>query len=99
MDKDTQRKTSKRLSYVLRHNPDSIGIELDSAGWVEIDVLLDQLAKHKFDMSISDLQTVVQQNDKQRFSVSDDDLRIRANQGHSVQVDLEYEPTEPPEIL
>src|SRR5690242_6294049 len=90
---------SKFLSYVLRHRPGEIGIVLDSAGWVAIDDLLAASAAHGQKISRADLEYVVAHNDKKRFAVSDDGLRIRASQGHSADVDLGYEPSQPPEIL
>lgn len=92
-------RVSKFLSKHLRHAPQKIGIELDSAGWVEVEVLLRACAKHGFAVSRAELDEVVAQNSKQRFAFSDDGLKIRANQGHSVEVDLELTPQIPPEIL
>lgn len=90
-------KTSKRLSYVLRHRPDVIGITLTADGWVSIDTLLKALAAHGTRISRATLEQVVAENDKQRFTIDGD--RIRANQGHSVDVDLGYSPAEPPAEL
>ena len=89
-------KTSKFLSLVLRHQPDKIGIALDDAGWVAIDEFLAAITRAGRAISREQLETVVQQNDKQRFAFSDDGLRIRANQGHSVEIELDHEPSEPP---
>jgi len=89
-------KISKFLSYVLRHNPDSIGVSISENGWVVIDELI---SKSEMDSSVSTLKQVVANNDKQRFYISDDGLRIRANQGHSIAVDLKYARTQPPMIL
>lgn len=99
MNERELRKKSKFLSLVLRHKPDAIGIELDQNGWVEVDELLSALAHHGRAMSIETLQQIVRNNDKQRFLFADDGTRIRANQGHSVEVDLGYQPAIPPEIL
>lgn len=90
---------SKFLSLVLRHEPGKIGIQLDSAGWVEVDELLRACAAHQFPFSRDELNLVVATNDKKRFAFSEDGKRIRANQGHSVEVELQYEPSVPPEIL
>jgi len=97
-DKDS-RKKSKFLSLVLRHQPEVIGIELDQNGWVNVDELLSALARKGREMSIETLRQVVRENDKQRFSFSEDDKRIRANQGHSVEIDLGYRPATPPKLL
>ncbi len=97
--KNTDRSLSKFLSFVLRHNPASIGIELDSAGWTDIDVLLTHAHDHGTRISRDDLTRIVNESDKQRFAISDNGRRIRANQGHSVTVDLDLIPQTPPEIL
>ena len=94
-----QRRTSKRLSYVLRHAPASIGLELDAAGWVEVDVLLEALAAHGTRLDRATLERVVADSDKQRFAFDETGTRIRANQGHSVPVELGYAPQEPPAVL
>jgi len=91
--------TSKFLSYVLRHDPGKIGIELDEAGWTDVDALLVACAAHGEVLTRADLDDVVATSDKQRFALSDDRKRIRANQGHSVQVDLQLAPAEPPGSL
>ncbi|EEF58657.1 RNA 2'-phosphotransferase [Pedosphaera parvula] len=92
-------KISKFLSLVLRHEPGRIGIQLDSAGWVDVDELLRACTAHQFPFSRDELNQVVATNDKKRFAFSEDGKRIRANQGHSVEVELQYEPSVPPEIL
>ena len=93
------KRTSKFLSLVLRHQPDRIGICLDEAGWVDVDVLLEAMARHGKPISREMLEEVVRTNDNKRFSFSEDGKQIRANQGHSVHVDLGYKSAEPPEIL
>ncbi|BBB58519.1 putative RNA 2'-phosphotransferase [Undibacterium sp. KW1] len=90
---------SKFLSYVLRHQPDSIGITLDAQGWTEIATLMSQAAKHGKRFKLEDLHEAVRTSDKQRFALSEDGLRIRANQGHSVAVDLALPVTVPPDVL
>lgn len=99
MNEQNLKKKSKFLSWVLRHQPETIGIELDEAGWVEVDVLMAALTHHGRGMSRETLQTVVETNDKQRFSFNDDGTRIRANQGHSIEIELGYEPAVPPDLL
>lgn len=92
--------TSKFLSYVLRHHPESIGLTLDTNGWVDVDILLQQAAQHNRPISREFLQQVVEQNSKKRFTLSEDGRQIRAAQGHSTaQVNLSFEPVTPPEIL
>lgn len=90
---------SKRLSFVLRHRPGSIGLVLDEGGWAGVDELLARLnaAGAPFDRAL--LEAVVRTNDKQRFAFSDDGARIRANQGHSVAVELGLTAQTPPKVL
>jgi putative RNA 2'-phosphotransferase len=92
-------KISKFLSLVLRHRPHKIGLTLDEAGWVPVTELLQACNRHGFALSLAELQAMVAGNDKARFSFSPDGLLIRANQGHSVPVNLGYEPMEPPPYL
>ncbi len=92
-------RTSKFLSYVLRHKPESIGITLSSQGWVKICELLKAAKQEGKNISRTLLDEVVFTNDKQRFAYSPDGLSIRANQGHSIAVDLELKALTPPEIL
>jgi putative RNA 2'-phosphotransferase len=90
---------SKFLSYVLRHDPESIGLELDEGGWVPVDALLAAAQHSGTTLDVGLLRQVVAQGDKRRFSFSEDGLRIRANYGHSIPVDLQLEPAEPPNFL
>lgn len=92
-------RASKRLSFVLRHQPASIGLTLDAAGWVDVDLLLAALAAHGLLLTREDLDGVVAGNDKQRFAFDASGTRIRASQGHSVAVDLGYAPASPPDQL
>ena len=91
--------TSKRLSYVLRHAPHSVGLTLDLAGWVPTPDLLTALAAAGLPLSRADLSRIVTESDKQRFELDVDTDRIRARQGHSVQVALDLPPTVPPATL
>ena len=93
------RRRSKFLSLVLRHEPQRIGIVLDSAGWTDVAGLLAACAAHGMAMTRDQLAEVVATSDKQRFALSDDGARIRANQGHSVDVELELAPATPPDVL
>ena len=90
---------SKFLSLVLRHEPQRIGITLDSNGWVAVDDLLAAAARAGNPISREQLERVVAENDKKRFAFSPDGTRIRASQGHSVEVDLGLPPAVPPERL
>ena len=91
------KKTSKYLSFILRHQPGSIGLELTDEGWANIEELIARTTKFK--LTKESIQTIVNTNDKKRFLISDDGLRIKANQGHSVKVSLELEPVTPPDFL
>lgn len=99
MDEKTIVRRSKFLSLVLRHKPEEIGILLDDAGWVDVNVLLSALKKAGKALSLTELEEIVESNNKKRFAFSTDRKRIRASQGHSVEVDLEYTSTKPPRIL
>ena len=97
--KERHVRVSKFLSLVLRHQPEKIGVTLDREGWVPVSRLLEALEAHGRRLTLDELREVVRANDKQRFSFSPDGLSIRANQGHSVEVELGYEPSEPPPTL
>ncbi|TAE50070.1 MAG: RNA 2'-phosphotransferase [Bacteroidetes bacterium] len=90
---------SKLLSKALRHQPDVLGISLDEQGWTDIDILLQKLREKGIDIEELLLREVVAENDKQRFRISDDGSKIRASQGHTIPVSLEYEAVTPPEDL
>ena len=92
-------KISKYLSKHLRHQPDRLGIQLTPGGWVGVDKLLAACAKNSFFLTREDLYEVVEKNDKKRFSFDSTGTLIRANQGHSVEIDLQLEPAIPPDIL
>ena len=83
---------SKTLSYLLRHNPEDLA--MDSNGWVYVDDVL-----KKLNMTFDDLKEVVKTNDKKRFGFNEDETKIRANQGHSIDVDVELKEVEPPKYL
>jgi putative RNA 2'-phosphotransferase len=92
--------TSKFLSYVLRHRPDDIGITLDSEGWTDITALIAAAATAGKALDRDLIAMVVSTNDKKRFAISDDGMRIRAVQGHSSDsVDINYAEKTPPELL
>lgn len=91
---------SKFLSYILRHKPEAIGLTLDVNGWADIDELLDNAKKYGEIIDKNLLYEIVSQNDKKRFTISDDGMRIRAEQGHSTkQVDIDYIEKQPPRVL
>ncbi|NJK78982.1 MAG: RNA 2'-phosphotransferase [Chloroflexaceae bacterium] len=90
---------SRYLSKHLRHTPERIGLTLAPGGWVDINVLLAACARHNMPISRAELDELVQRNSKQRFAFDATGQRIRANQGHTVAVDLQLEPATPPPIL
>lgn len=92
-------KVSKYLSRHLRHQPDRLGLRLDAGGWVPVDQLLAACRRHGFALTPDELREVVARNDKSRFSFDSTGSRIRANQGHSVPVDLQLPVVEPPAVL
>jgi putative RNA 2'-phosphotransferase len=95
-----QVKISKFMSLVLRHSPETIHLNMDKNGWVSIQELIDNTNKYKnMHLTLDLVKIVVKTNDKQRFIISDDGKRIRANQGHSINVDLQLECKMPPDIL
>lgn len=90
---------SKFLSYVLRHRPESIGITLDKQGWVDVSELLAKANADGTRITLDELKRIVAENDKKRFVLNDDATRIRAAQGHSVNVDLKLPVKAPPPVL
>lgn len=92
-------KVSKYLSKHLRHEPERLGLTLEDGGWVKVDDLLKACAENNFPVSPDELREVVGKNDKQRFSFDASGEKIRANQGHSVAVDLQLKPQIPPARL
>ena len=92
-------KISKFLSYHLRHRPDKIGLELAPGGWLSVDELLAASKKHSFEIERDELDEVVASSDKKRFSFNSTGTLIRANQGHSLEVDLQLEEAIPPKVL
>ena len=92
-------KVSKYLSKHLRHQPERLGLTLAPGGWVGVEELLAACAAHRTRLTRTELNEVVAKNSKQRFSFDETGAQIRANQGHSVEVDLELAPSEPPDVL
>lgn len=99
MKEEQKNNTSKLLSLVLRHKPETIGLTLDAAGWVDVRELLDALGTNKTPLSKAELEELVLTNSKQRFAFNDDHTKIRASQGHSIEVGLGIAAQEPPEYL
>lgn len=92
------KETSKFISLILRHKPEAIGISLDEHGWADVDELIAGISRtHELDRDI--LEEIVRTDDKQRYSFNEDKTLIRANQGHSIPVDVELDEVKPPEEL
>ena len=91
--------TSKFLSLVLRHQPDAAGIALDAHGWADVTELLRGMTNAGKPIDMAMLEEIVRTDEKQRYAFSEDHTKIRANQGHSVAVDLEFQPVTPPDTL
>ena len=92
-------RTSKFLSLILRHKPETVGLTLGEGGWLNVDELLTALARNGHPLTREQLDGVVANNEKRRFGYDATGLRIRAVQGHSQNVDLGYKPAVPPAIL
>lgn len=92
-------KLSRFLSLVLRHKPETIDITLDDNGWCNVDELIKKINNHGEALGFELLKEIVETNDKQRFKFNDNYTKIRASQGHSIEVNLNLSQVEPPEIL
>ena len=94
------RNTSKFISLILRHNPQVIGISLDEHGWADVKELIDGINRTEgHSLNMDTLDEIVRTDEKQRYSFNEDHSLIRANQGHSIPVDVELEERNPPDIL
>lgn len=99
MAKEDVVKISKFLTLVLRHQPGAAGVILDENGWTEVDILLSKMKERGWEIDLSLLEHVVDTNSKKRFAFNEDKTKIRASQGHSIDIELGYSPQEPPAIL
>lgn len=99
MTEQNKKSISKFLSLILRHDPAKIGIELDENGWANVKELIEKCKKHRYHFSMEELIEIVETNDKKRYSFNEKRNKIRANQGHSIDIDLALSPVEPPEFL
>lgn len=99
MTEQDKKRIGKFLSLVLRHDPDKIGLELDENGWANVQELIEKCKKHRYHFSVEDLVEIVETNDKKRYSFNENRNKIRANQGHSIDIDLALSPVKPPEFL
>lgn len=99
MNEHQRKKISKFLSLILRHKPEIVNLNLDEKGWANVKELMEKCSSHSVNFTAEELDEVVQTNDKKRFIFNEDKTRIRANQGHSVDIDLALNPQQPPEFL
>ena len=99
MEEKYKKNISKLMSLALRHDPNALNISLNEMGWAKTDELLNGLQTKGFDISLVDLKEIVDTNDKKRFSFNEDFGLIRANQGHSLNVNIEFKSLEPPVVL
>jgi putative RNA 2'-phosphotransferase len=99
MDEKRKTKISKFLSLILRHQPEVVGLSLEENGWVSVEKLIKACADYGKPFTFAELKEVVESNDKKRFAFNEDETKIRANQGHSVEVKIEFEKKTPPKIL
>lgn len=90
---------SKLMSLVLRHQPEAIGLQLDENGWANVEELIQKINANGTKVDVATILIVVETNDKKRFGFNEDKTMIRANQGHSIEVDLNLTPSIPPDIL
>nr|WP_294934184.1 RNA 2'-phosphotransferase [uncultured Flavobacterium sp.] len=99
MNTQEAKSISKFLSLVLRHSPETINLQLDENGWATVSELISQSNKHQIGLDLEKLNFIVENSDKKRFAFNDDNTKIRANQGHSVAVELNLNEEVPPEFL
>lgn len=97
--KNSDIRLGKFISLILRHNPEIIGIKLDEHGYADVDELIDGVNKSGKEIDFETLERIVRENEKNRYSFNEDKSKIRANQGHSIKVDLGLKEVIPPEIL
>lgn len=99
MNEIENKRISKFLSLILRHQPDTIQLKLDENGWAEVSELISKSAKGRVHFTFEDLEEVVETNNKKRFAFNEDKTRIRASQGHSIDIDLALKAAQPPDFL
>ena len=99
MDIETLKNKSRFLSLILRHKPETINLQLDNEGWLNVNELIEKSNKHGELLDFGMLEYIVNNSDKQRFTFNDDKSKIRANQGHSIEVELDLQEKIPPTIL
>jgi putative RNA 2'-phosphotransferase len=98
-EKDSDIKLGRFISLILRHHPEAIGIKLDEHGWADVDELIIGINKSRNKIDMETLERIVRENKKKRYSFNENHTKIRANQGHSVKVDVELKEAVPTDIL
>ncbi len=94
------KRTSIFLSLLLRHKPETVGLTLDPHGWADVKTLIEAVNRTgKYELDMQKLEAIVRTDEKQRYSFNEDKTKIRANQGHSIAVDVELKECQPPELL
>ncbi len=99
MNEQQKKKTSKFLSYVLRHQPELIDLNLDENGWANVEELITKSKNDSQGFTFEELDEIVQTNSKKRFAFNEDKTKIRASQGHSIDINLALIGQQPPEFL
>lgn len=99
MNEAENKKISKFLSLILRHQPETIQLNLDENGWADVNELIAKSAKGRMHFSFEELEEVVETNNKKRFAFNEDKTKIRASQGHSIDIDLALKASQPPDFL
>lgn len=100
MNEQQKKKISKFISLVLRHKPEVINLKLDENGWADVEELITKSKRDSHEgFTFEELNEIVETNDKKRFIFNEDKTKIRANQGHSIDIDLALKPQQPPEFL
>ncbi|WP_265131956.1 RNA 2'-phosphotransferase [Chryseobacterium oranimense] len=99
MNEIENKRISKFLSLILRHQPETIQLKLDENGWADVSELIAKAAKGRMHFSFEDLEEVVETNNKKRFAFNEDKTMIRASQGHSIDIDLALKAVQPPDFL
>jgi putative RNA 2'-phosphotransferase len=99
MNEKEKTDASRFMSLILRHDPQKIGITFEHDGWADTNALIDGMNRAGYHITLEGLKEIVTTNNKQRFKFNDDYSKIRANQGHSIDVDVALQETEPPAVL
>jgi putative RNA 2'-phosphotransferase len=99
MNEKNKTKLSKFLSLILRHQPEAVGLTLEENGWISVEKLIEACAKNGRTFTRTELEEVVATNEKKRFAFDESGTKIRASQGHSVEVEIEFEEKTPPKVL